>query len=157
MRFSRKTGCNCGLGASRTTIRKVLAELAARGVIEQTASSRRLMRLPIASDAFDRAETMSTSAQVEKNFMEWMLRADRKPGDVINELDLARQFGVSTSGIREYLNRFSRFRLIEKRPNSGWCFMGFTREFALELFDVRELFELRSAMAFAAQPPQAAD
>ena len=143
------------LEASRTTIRKVLDELQARGMVEQTATARIVRRNPEPQDAFDRAETMSTSAQVEKKFMEWMLRADRKPGDVINELDLARQFGVSTSGIREYLNRFSRFRLIERRANSGWCFIGFTREFALELFDVRELFELRSAMAFAAQPPEA--
>ena len=151
-----ENGLQLRLGASRTTIRKGLAELVARGVIVQDATLRRLARPPAAHDPFDRAETMSTSAQVEKKFMEWMLRADRKPGDVINELDLARQFGVSTSGIREYLNRFSRFRLIEKRANSGWCFIGFTREFALELFDVRELFEIRSAMAFAALPPEAA-
>ena len=140
---------------SRTTIRKVLDELHARGVIEQTATARILRRMPEPQDAFDRAETISTSAQVEKKVMEWMLRADRKPGDVINKLDRACQFGVSTSGIREYLTRFSRFRLIERRANSGQCFIGFTREFALELFDVREVFELRSAFAFAAQPPEA--
>ena len=140
---------------SRTTIRKVLDELHARGVIEQTATARILRRMPEPQEAFDLAETMSTSAQVEKEVMEWMLRADRKPGDVINELDLACQFGVSTSGIREYLTRFSRFRPIERRANSGQCFIGFTREFALELFDVREVFELRSAIAFAAQPPEA--
>lgn len=147
-----ETAMQARLGASRTTIRKVLAALTARGVLD---ADRRLIRLPEGSDAFERAETMSTSAQVEKKFMEWMLRADRKPGDVINELDLARQFGVSTSGIREYLNRFSRFRLIERRANSGWCFIGFTQTFALELFDVREMFEIRSAVAFACLPADA--
>ena len=45
-----------------------------------------------------------------------------------------------------------RFGLVEKRPNSGWIFRGFTPDFALELFEVRELFEIRSAKAFAAQP-----
>ena len=87
--------------------------------------------------------------------MEWMLREDRRPGDGINEAELARAAGVSTSGIREYLNRFSRFGLIEKRQNSGWLFRGFTQEFALELFEVRELFETRSAIAFATQPRDA--
>ena len=140
------------LEASRTTIRKVLSDFENKGVISSDRANRILLRRPTQKDGFPRSETMSTSAQVEKKFMEWMLRADLQPGDVINELDLARQFGVSTSGIREFLNRFSRFKLIEKRPNSGWCFRGFTRDFALELFEVRELFETLSAISFASQP-----
>ena len=59
--------------------------------------------------------------------------------------ELAREFDVSTIAIRDYLNRFTRFGLVEKRTNSGWVIRGFTKEFALELFEVRELFELRSA------------
>ncbi|MEO7382963.1 MAG: GntR family transcriptional regulator [Paracoccaceae bacterium] len=147
-RIASETTLHQHLGASRTTIRKALSKLNVNGIISP---DRILLRLPATQDSFDRTETLSTSTQVEKKFMEWMLRADRKPGDVINELDLARQFGVSTSGIREYLNRFSRFRMIERRTGSGWCFMGFTREFALELFEVREMFEMRSALAFVAQ------
>ena len=143
------------LEASRTTIRKVLRELATRGVLEASGETRRLSRAPNQTDYFARAETVPTSAQVEKKFMEWMLRADRKPGDGINESELARKAGVSTSGIREFLNRFSRFGLIEKRESSGWVFRGFTEDFALELFEVRELFETRSAFAFAAQADDA--
>ena len=45
----------------------------------------------------------------------------------INELDLARQFGVATTRIREFLNRFQRFGLIEKRPNGGWVLRGLPR------------------------------
>ena len=71
---------------------------------------------------------------------------------MINELELARQFGVATSGIREFLNRFQHFGLIEKRPHGGWVLNGFTTRFALELFEIRELFELRSAQAFAELP-----
>ena len=92
------------------------------------------------------------AAQVEKRFMEWMLRGQCASGHSINELELARQFGVATTGIREFLNRFQRFGLIEKRPNAGWVFKGFTPGFALELFEIREMFELRSARAFAALP-----
>ena len=51
--------------------------------------------------------------------MAWMLRDNTLPGTSINELDLARRFGVATTGIREVLNRFQRFGLIEKRPNAG--------------------------------------
>jgi DNA-binding GntR family transcriptional regulator len=99
---------------------------------------------------FPEAETVPMAAQVETRFMEWMLRDNARPGTAINELELARQFGVATSGIREFLNRFQRFGLIEKRPSAGWVFKGFTADFALELFEIREMFELRSARAFVA-------
>ena len=140
---------------SRTTVHKVLSALGEKGVISREVSRIVLSRKPRTSDYFPPAETVATSDRVEKKFMEWMLRGDRKPGDDINGLELAREFKVSTSAIREYLNRFTRFGLIEKRPKSGWVFRGFTAEFALELFEVRELFELRSAMAFARQPADA--
>lgn len=140
---------------SRTTVHKVLSVLGEKGVISREASRAILSRKPRKSDYFPPAETVTTSDRVEKKFMEWMLRGDRKPGDDINGLELAREFKVSTSAIREYLNRFTRFGLIEKRPKSGWVFRGFTAEFALELFEVREMFELRSAAAFARQDADA--
>jgi DNA-binding GntR family transcriptional regulator len=138
---------------SRTTIRKILSALAAKGLVARTGSQMQVLRSPDSADYFARADTVATSDRVEKKFMEWMLRGDRRPGDYINSLELARNFDVSTSAIREYLNRFHRFGLVEKRPNSGWIFRGFTVDFALELFEVRQLFEIRSAKAFARQPP----
>jgi DNA-binding GntR family transcriptional regulator len=140
------------LGVSRTTVRKVISTLSARGIV--TGSGReRFVRVRSGSmQRFPEAETLSLAAQVEKRFMEWMLRDNARPGTPINELDLARQFGVATTGIREFLNRFQRFGLIEKRPNSHWVLKGFTTGFALELFEVREMFELRSARAFAVLP-----
>ena len=143
------------LQASRTTVRKILDELDGRGIFTGPPGSRTLQRPPAGADYFAETETIATEARVEKKFMEWMLRGDRKPGDVVNGLDLARQFGVSTSAIREYLSRFGRFGLIERRPNSSWIIRGFTPEFALELFEIREIFELRSALAFARQPASA--
>jgi DNA-binding GntR family transcriptional regulator len=140
------------LGVSRTTVRKIISTLASGGALTGNGRQRivrsaklRLIRFPV-------AETVSTSAQVEKRFMEWMLRDNARPGTTINELELARQFGVATTGIREFLNRFQSFGLIEKRPNAGWVFKGFTASFALELFEIREMFELRSAKAFARLP-----
>ncbi|MEO8241821.1 MAG: FCD domain-containing protein [bacterium] len=144
------------LQASRTTVRKVLDDLDKRGIFTGPPGARLLARHPDPSDYFADTETIATAAQVEKKFLEWMLRADRKPGDFVNGLDLARQFGVPVNAVREYLNRFGRFGLIERRPNSSWIIRGFTCDFALELFEVREIFELRSALAFARQPETAA-
>jgi DNA-binding GntR family transcriptional regulator len=138
---------------SRTTMRKALQELERKRIVSRTGTTRTVVRKPSRIDYFPRRETIGKSDRIEKKFMEWMLRGDLKPGDYINGLGLARQFEVSTNAIREYLNRFGRFGLVEKRANSGWVFRGFTTEFALELFEVRELFELRSARAFARQAP----
>jgi DNA-binding GntR family transcriptional regulator len=141
------------MAVSRTTVRKVLRQLEQRRIVGNRGAAKVVLRAPTGDDPFPDDETVSTSAQVEGRFMEWMLRGDLKPGAAINALDLARQFGVSTTGIREFLNRFARFGLIERRPNARWVFKGFTEDFALELFDIRELFELRSALAFTRLPP----
>ena len=144
------------LAVSRTTVRKIIATLTARGVVSGAGRLRAVRSPRKRMQRFPEAETVSASAQLERDFMEWMLREDTLPGTLINELDLARRFGVATTGIREFLNRFQRFGLIERRPNGGWVLNGFTENFALELFEIREIFELRSAMAFAALPKSSA-
>ena len=73
------------LGVSRTTARKVIAELATRGAVEGHGSNRRV-RLDGAVERYPEPETVSLSAQVERLFMEWMLRDDTRPGTMINEL-----------------------------------------------------------------------
>jgi DNA-binding GntR family transcriptional regulator len=140
------------LGVSRTTVRKVIASLEARGIVSGNGRHRKVRRPGSEIRRFPKSETVPLAAQVEDRFMEWMLRDNALPGTAINELELARQFGVATNGIREFLNRFQRFGLIERRPNAGWMFKGFTPVFARELFEIREMFELRSARAFAALP-----
>jgi DNA-binding GntR family transcriptional regulator len=150
-----ETALGARLGVSRTTVRKVFSQLAARGIVCGDAGQRVVSSIRANMQRFPEAETVPLSAQVEKRFMEWMLRDNARPGTAINELELARQFGTATTGIREFLNRFQRFGLIEKRPNAGWVLKGFTPGFALDLFEIREMFELRSAGAFAALPPAA--
>ncbi len=139
------------LGVSRTTVRKALAELERRRIVVRQGNELCVRKKPARRDYFPIEDTLSTSDRVEERFLDWILRSDRKPNQQINGLKLAREFNVSTIAIRDYLNRFTRFGLVERRPNSGWIIRGFTKEFALELFEVRELFELRSALAFARQ------
>jgi DNA-binding GntR family transcriptional regulator len=137
---------------SRTTVRKVLNTFDETGLVAGSGRKRIRTALVVGADRFPLAETIPISTQVETQFLQWMLRDDAKPGTSINELDLARQFGVATNVVREFLNRFQRFGLIEKRVGSGWEFRGFTQSFARELFEIREMFEMRSARAFARLP-----
>lgn len=137
------------LDVSRTTVRTILATLDSVRMVHVDGREKRILRHPTAAEYFPDIETESSSELIERRVKEWILAGDLKPGDAINSLELARQFDVSTSGIREYLNRFSRFGLIQRRPNSSWVFQGFTPDFALELFDIREMFEMQSIHRFA--------
>ncbi len=91
-------------------------------------------------------------AVIERAFMQRVVGEQVAPGDLIDEADLAGEIGVSTSAVREFLIRFSRFGLIEKQPSRGWVLKGFTEGFAMELFEVREMFELRAASVFVRLP-----
>ena len=140
------------LSVSRTTVRSVLARLAAEGLIEWEKRDKRVRRRPEGRDYFAADETDRTADIVERWFMQHILVEDARPGRSLNELEMARAIGVGTGTVREFLIRFSRFGLIEKRQHSTWILKGFTRAFALELTEVREMFEMRSARAFATLP-----
>lgn len=136
---------------SRTTVRAVLTELDQLKMISWLGRQKTVLRLPLADEYFSIDETTSISDRVETKFMDFILGGDLKPGAILREAELVRAFDSSTSVVRELLIRFSRFGLIEKEPNRHWVLRGFTREFAIELFDVREMFERRAFEAFLAK------
>ena len=138
------------LGVSRTTVRAMLSALAAAGLIAYDGRRKALLRHPVPADFYPEVETEQVGAIVEKRFMQWILDGDCKPGQQINALELSRQFGVSLSAVRDYLNRFPQYGLLERRPSGSWVFKGFTEDFAEELSEVRTMFELRSALRFIA-------
>ncbi|WP_082537123.1 MULTISPECIES: GntR family transcriptional regulator [unclassified Aureimonas] len=148
-----ETELGAALEISRTTVRSILARLEEVGLIAWDKRKKTLLRRPEASDYFPTEETDPISRVIERGFMHRILAGDAHAGDLISEADIARDLGVGVSAVREFLIRFSRFGLIEKRRNSQWVLKGFTREFALELTEVREMFELRAALRFAALPP----
>ena len=139
------------LDVSRTTVSKALRELTERGLIS-AGPARVLVSRPKRGDRYPSSETIATAEQVERKFMEWMLQGDVRPGATISVLELAREFGVSTNALREFLSGFARYGLIEKRRNASWMFAGITAQFASELFDVREMFEMRGTRAFIELP-----
>ncbi|MEO0820876.1 MAG: GntR family transcriptional regulator [Pseudomonadota bacterium] len=67
-----------------------------------------------------------------------------RPGDRLNEGDLARRLAVSRTPLREALNRLAAERLVEIRPGAGF----FCR--ALDADGVFDTYELRLALETAA-------
>lgn len=140
------------LGISRTTVRSILDAQADAGLIAWNRRLKQVLRPPAPDDYFPEDETDPVSTLVERAFLRRILSVDAQPGSRFSESDFAREVGVSTSAVREFLIRFSRFGLIDKQPNRHWVLNGFTEAFGLELFEVREMFELRSARAFVRLP-----
>ncbi|OKH86470.1 GntR family transcriptional regulator [Thalassospira sp. TSL5-1] len=137
---------------SRSTVRAVLDHLSEEKIIHWKGRDKTVLRLPVKADYFQASETRPTADLIEPAFMQYIVGGDLAPGTVLRESELAKNFGVSASSVREYLIRFSRFGLIEKKPNRYWVLNGFTRDFAMELFDVREMFELRAFDTFVQLP-----
>jgi DNA-binding GntR family transcriptional regulator len=107
-----------------------------------------VLRRPEQSELYNEAETTPPTVMVERAFLTWILQSDSGPGHVINALQLSRQFGVSTTTVREFLQSFRHFGLMERQQGGRWVFRGMTPEFANELSDIREIFEIRSVMRF---------
>lgn len=141
-----------GLGISRTTVRAVLARLEELELVSIDGRNKTLLRSPEPTDLYADVEARPLSQVVEHKFMQWILHGDCRPGQLINGLDLARQFGVSTSAIRDCLNHFSHLGLLERQRNGRWRAHGLTEDFAVELFDIREMMEYRAVECFVALP-----
>lgn len=132
------------LAVSRTTVRAILTGMNEAGLIKWEGRHKQVLRAPKAADYFGKSETASATEKVSSQFMEYVLNSELAPGTALHESDLKKKFDVSSSVIREFLIKFSRFGLITKERNRSWMLRGFTRDFAEELFDVREMFEMRA-------------
>ncbi|WP_298951160.1 GntR family transcriptional regulator [uncultured Methylobacterium sp.] len=141
------------LDVSRTTVRAVLAGLTETGITRAEGPRRALHRHPVPADYFPDLQTETVAQVVERKFMQWVLQGDCRPGEVVHASELARLFGTSTTAVREFLTRFSQYGLLKRRENSGWIFAGVTPDFAAEIYEIREMFELRSARRFVELDP----
>lgn len=130
------------LDVSRTTIRKSLERLQEIGLIEAQGSSKRICREPQRGDYFDLSkEPSSKEALIETYFLSLISSGRLLPGDKFSELELAQKSGCNTITVREFLIKFSRFGLIQKKPRAQWQMVEFDSHFAQELVEFRKMLE----------------
>ncbi len=133
------------MGVSRTTIRAALAHLVERGLIADDTTGKRILRKPKKADYCQLGdEPASREATIEKYFLSLIHSGRLLPGSRFSELELAKQSGCNTVTVREFLARFSRFGLIEKKPRSQWQMVRFDHCFAAELIEFRKVLEMRA-------------
>ena len=137
---------------SRTTVRKALSEMMSLGLVSQHGMSRTIERRPAHSLRFPEHDTITAERRVEKRFMEWVLRTDQSAGASFDLADLSQELNIPATRVCRMLGRFDQFGLVQRRSTEEWYFQGLSQELALQLWDIRELFETRSALAFSALP-----
>lgn len=139
--FGNKSALARDLAISRTTVRSVLAHLQHAQILDQNG---RVLRVPVPGDYFPEPETMDVRNALEAAFMRKIREQELAPGARLVEGQLARQFGVSVQTIREFLIGLSRFGFVRKDHQRRWVLEGVTKQYALELHEIRVMFESRA-------------
>ncbi len=139
--FDNKSALARDLAVSRTTVRSVLSYLEQAQILD---ADGRVLRAPVPKDYFPALETMDVRNALEAAFMRKIREQELAPGTRLVEGQLARQFGVSVQTIREFLIGLSRFGFVRKDHQRRWVLEGVTKQYALELHEIRVMFESRA-------------
>ena len=132
-------------GVSRTTIRSALKLVEDNKILYLDDSTKFVARQPLESDYLDISQKDSSKEVViERYFLNLIHQGKLLPGDKFSELELAKASGCTTITVREYLIKFSRFNLIEKKPRAKWQMVKFDEDFANELSEFRRMLEMNS-------------
>jgi len=130
---------------SRTSIKKSLKDLEIKGIVSIVGSDKTVVKLPTKEDYFDIKDKVSCKEKiVEKYFFKQINQGKMKPGHYFSETELAKNTGCNTISVREFLIRFSRLGIIEKKPRTKWKMVEFDEKFINELVDFRRILEINS-------------
>jgi DNA-binding GntR family transcriptional regulator len=88
-----------------------------------------------------RLQRRTTSDTVADELRAAIVRGDYQDGMELNQVDLAREFGVSRVPIREALRQLKAEGLITSEPHMRAAVVGHTLERVLEILDLRALME----------------
>ncbi|WP_299150157.1 GntR family transcriptional regulator [uncultured Tateyamaria sp.] len=140
------------LGVSRTVVRRVLAQLDEQSMIVLHGREKVIRRRSTKEDRVEAPPVLLNIDELERRFLDWVLRMDVPPGTVLNVAQLSKDFSVATHTLQEFFSSLSRFGIVVRRPKGGWVLHGFTRDYAVELSDFRTLLELNSVSHIVTLP-----
>jgi len=132
------------VGVSRTVVRGALGRLSDAGIIRWHGREKTLLRRPASGDRLALQPPAPDAAELESQFLDWVLRFDVPAGTPLNVAQLSRDFAVPPHKLQEFLASLSRSGLVERRPRGGWRLLGFTADYALELSEFRTVLELNA-------------
>ena len=98
-------------------------------------------------------EGTTRANQVYSDIKKAIMVLQLRPGSVVQEEALARQFGVSRTPVREALRRLEQEGLVRTLPKKGVLVTGVSAQDILEIFQVRMAVEPLAARLAANQMP----
>jgi DNA-binding GntR family transcriptional regulator len=140
------------VGVSRTIIRSALQRMEEGGIVAWKGRHKTLLRIPGAADRLSILNGSRKPADLESDFLDWILRFDVPAGTPLNIAQLSREFSVTSHVLQEFLASLSRFGLVERKAKGGWILLGFTTDFAIELSEFRSILELNAVQQVLACP-----
>lgn len=96
----------------------------------------------------------STAETIYQALREAITSGTLAPADRLREQHLSRHFGVSSTPIREALQRLSQDGLVEIQPNRGAVVATLDRKGIADLYEIREVLEERAVRLAAEAPSQ---
>jgi len=112
----------------------------ARGVIAEVSNKGRRGR-KVAPDATGRGQPASAVSRTYNGLRELILNYEIKPGERLNEVELARSFGVSRTPLREALNRLVVERLLGFEQSLGFFRPNINAKEIIDLYELRVAIE----------------
>lgn len=142
------------MNVSRTVVRSALQTLDERGIIRWEGREKCIIREPDLAERLSLGEETISPEELERRFLDWILRFDVPPGTALNVTQLSKRFSVAPHTLQEFLASLSRFGLVERRSRGGWRLLGFTLDFAVELSDFRMMIELNAVQHLVGLPSE---
>lgn len=127
---------------SRTTVRKVLERMEAKGLVRWADGRRVLARRVLPADAPPQvSEPLSREQQVARFVLEKIARNELQPGQSLSEKGIATELGVSTGPVREAMLTLAPLGVIRKRARRQWEVAALDARQWEELMELRTLIE----------------
>jgi DNA-binding GntR family transcriptional regulator len=140
------------IGASRTTIHRIIKAAKASGLLKVRDGSLVLNRRILKKDYLDEPAAFSRRELVEQSIMDMLASGRLRPGDRFSELALAREHDVTTVTIREALSRVARLGVFSKSARKQWTVVAMDAPMINELMDLRILIETFALGQFFRDP-----
>lgn len=98
---------------------------------------------------FERLETVGLRQQIQTHLKQAILDGSLAPGEQLVEGDIAQQFGVSRSPVREAIQELERQGYVVKKPRRGTFVTELTPQAVTEIYSLRVLLEGYAAVIAA--------
>ena len=133
------------LEVSRTVVRKAIAIMVERGIVQIVGRRKKRKRTVRDSDFFSlESKCANDETVIRRFFIDQMKSGAIRPGDRFSVLELSAKSGCNRTVVREFLYKFGKFGLVEKLPRKMWGMVKIDRQYIADLTEARKMLELEA-------------